>query len=61
MRQATELRDHTANITATLANILKMYLPNEAHGSVLGVGIMILAGRSPVRVPDEVIFFFQFT
>jgi hypothetical protein len=32
-----------------------------ARGSVVGGGTRLQAGRSPVRVPDEVDFFFQFT
>jgi hypothetical protein len=30
----------------------------EARGSVVGLGTMLQAGRSPVRVPDEMDFFY---
>jgi hypothetical protein len=32
-----------------------------ARGSVVSWGTILQLGRSPVRVPDEVDFFFQFT
>jgi hypothetical protein len=34
-----------------------LHLKKGARGSVVGWGTMLQAGRSPVRVPDEVDFF----
>jgi hypothetical protein len=40
-----------------MKNYLKNFGPNGARGIVVGSGTMLQAGRSPVRVPDEVEFF----
>jgi hypothetical protein len=37
--------------------LLSAYNLRGAQGSVVGSGTMLQAGRSPVRVPDEVDFF----